>query len=68
MAVDVTTDKSFQAGVPVRLFDSGFALAQFAYDSMTADGKRFIFPLTQGATVAPSPFTVLMNWQVGLKR
>ena len=68
MAVDVTADKPFQAGVPMRLFDSGFAVLLFAYDGMAADGKRFLFPLQQGANSAPAPFTVMLNWQAGLKK
>jgi Tol biopolymer transport system component len=70
MAVDVNTDKSFQPGVPVRLFNSGLTVStnNNTYDSMTADGKRFIYPVSVGAGGAPEPFTVMMNWQAGLKR
>ena len=68
MVVDVTSDKSFQAGEPRRLFDSGFPLTQNSFHAMTPDGKRFLFALPQGADSARVPFTVMLNWQVGLKR
>jgi Tol biopolymer transport system component len=64
MAVDVISDNAFQAGVPKRLFDSGFVGGDYG---ITADGKRFLFPLPQGAE-AQTPFTVLLNWQGGVKK
>jgi hypothetical protein len=35
---------------------------------MTPDDKRFLFALPQGADSARVPFTVMLNWQAGLKR
>jgi len=69
MVVDVTSAKPFQTGVPRRLFDSGVPLDMLLYDGMTADGKRFIFPLQRtGDGSAHVPFMVMLNWQAGLKR
>ena len=64
-AVDVNTAKGFEAGVPQRL-----AVAPPVIGigwAMTRDTKRFLF-------VAPprvgdvAPFTVMLNWQAGLKK
>jgi hypothetical protein len=33
----------------------------------TADGKRFLFPVPADRT-AQTPFTVVLNWQAGLKK
>jgi hypothetical protein len=68
LAVDVTADKSFQTGVPRRLFDSGLPVVPDAYNGMTADASRFIFPISQGAGSALAPLTVMLNWQAGLKK
>lgn len=68
MAVDVIADKTFEAGVPRRLFESGFTGSPINSYGVTADGKRFLFPLQQASKSAPAPFTVLLNWQAGLKK
>ncbi|HSR06836.1 MAG TPA: protein kinase [Bryobacteraceae bacterium] len=66
MAVDVTADKTFQAGVPRRLFTAPQFL--FSY-SVSSDGKRFLFPAIGGAGAnAQTPFTVVTNWQAALKK
>lgn len=39
---------------------------QFAGD-VTTDGKRFVYPAPEGSN-APSPFTVVTNWQAVLKK
>ena len=65
MAVDVTTDKTFQAGVPKRLFSAQPALTSGI--DVTADGKQFVFAAPQGPST-PRPFTVVLNWRAGLKK
>ena len=64
-AVDVTTDKTFQAGVPKRLFSAPSVVAS-GFD-FTADGKQFLIAAQQGAGT-PAPFTVVLNWRAGLKK
>ena len=69
MAVKLTTGPVFQAGVPRILFQApatvpdSQGLTQWA---PSPDGKRFMFlvPETQGGV----PFTVVLNWQAGLKK
>jgi len=66
MAVDVTTDKAFQAGVPRRLFT--VPPINVAPD-VSADGKRFLYGAIGGSgTTAQTPFTVVLNWQAALKK
>jgi len=61
MAVEVTTDKAFQAGLPRRLFNSA--------PDVSADGKRFLYGAIGGSgTTAQTPFTVVLNWQAALKK
>jgi hypothetical protein len=69
MAVDVTTNPAFEAGVPKALFRAPPLLStsiSSAWD-VTADGKRFLFPAL-AAQSAQAPFTVVLNWQAGLKK
>lgn len=66
MAVDVTADKVFQAGVPRRLFNSEFTPEHLSTYGMTADGKRFLFAVPQSAGARTEPLTVVLNWQAGL--
>ena len=69
MAVNVMTRPVFQVGVPKFLFQAPprnpdeFGLTQWG---PSPDGKRFLFlvPETQGEV----PFTVVQNWQAGLKK
>jgi eukaryotic-like serine/threonine-protein kinase len=65
MAVDVTTNQTFQAGLPRELF----GLALLSAPDVTADGKRFMIQALEGtgATTQP-PFTVVLNWQAALKK
>jgi hypothetical protein len=64
MAVAINTDKAFQAEAPRRLFDITGWLTR---PDVTADGKRFLFGLPEGANVQ-TPFMVVLNWQAALKR
>ena len=63
-AVDVTTDKVFQAGIPKRLFNT--PPIQTAPD-VAADGQRFLYVALEG-TNNQTPFTIVLNWQAGLKK
>lgn len=62
---------SFEAGVPVPLFDVASVPAntrRYSYQP-TADGRRFLLsaPATGEDSQAP-PITVELNWQAGLKK
>jgi hypothetical protein len=68
MAVDIDTSKEFQAGAPRRLFTAPLQLLTTGWDwDLSPDGKRFQFvaPPNTGRTI---PFTVVLNWQAGLKK
>jgi Tol biopolymer transport system component len=60
MAVDITTGSEFRAGKPQRL-----GIPQFEGAWGTPDGKRF---LVQAPDDKPQPYTVVLNWQAGLKK
>lgn len=61
MSVEVVTNPSFRAGSPRPL---GVIANTLAWDS-TPDGKRFVVPTAQDVA---QPYTVLLNWQAGLKQ
>jgi dipeptidyl aminopeptidase/acylaminoacyl peptidase len=68
MAVDVSLQPVFQArGVPKFLFD--FPPGPNAYD-VSADGQRFVKLTVASANpdASPSPITIVLNWQAGLKK
>jgi serine/threonine protein kinase/Tol biopolymer transport system component len=72
MAVDVTTNPAFKAGIPKALFPApiwGPPMFVTRYD-VTADGKKFLIntlrPEATGA--ASTPITVVLDWQAGLKK
>ncbi len=64
MAVDVNSTGVFQAGIPKPLFK---VTAGLLYWDVTSDGKRFLMPAPSGSN-ASAPFTVVLNWQAGLKK
>jgi eukaryotic-like serine/threonine-protein kinase len=68
MAVEIATTPVFRAGVPKALFQTqGNAVSMIQYSwEPSPDGKRFLFvtPAEQGTV----PFTVVLNWQAGLKK
>jgi eukaryotic-like serine/threonine-protein kinase len=66
MAVEVTTNPVFQAGAAKLLFQAPQQTSVTVGD-YTVDGKRFLFLAPAGQT-APAPFTVVLNWQAGLKK
>ena len=68
LAVEIATSPAFRAGNPQALGDFAFssvtAVAGSQWDS-AADGRRF---LGRGTANGTQPFTVMMNWQAGLKK
>ena len=62
MAVDVSTAKVFERGVPRRLF----TLSLLSRGDVSGDGKRFLY--TSPEITASSPFVVVTNWQARLRR
>jgi Tol biopolymer transport system component len=66
MAVEVTTNPVFQAGTAKLLFQAPQQPSVTVGD-YTVDGKRFLFLAPEGQT-AQAPFTVVLNWQAGLKK
>jgi Tol biopolymer transport system component len=67
LSVDVNgSGAGFQMGTPQQLFR---APGNNGWD-VTGDGKRFLMITTpnQGVQTAPTPITVVLNWQAGLKK
>ena len=67
MSVDVTgSGAGFQMGTPKQLFQSP---PNNGWD-VTGDGKRFMMIVApnQGVQAAPTPITVVLNWQADLKK
>jgi len=66
MAVPVTADSVFQHGEPKALFKLP-PTATLA--DVMPDGNRFLVTLVTDTTQSSSPpFTVVLNWQAGLKK
>lgn len=71
MTVDLNAGAtSFERGTPQPLFDSlsdvsGFFSMGYA---PSADGKRFLMPVRQGADDGVAALTVVVNWLVSVKR
>jgi eukaryotic-like serine/threonine-protein kinase len=70
MAVKITMQPVFRAEVPGPLFQTPPASSLSGYGEswdVTRDGKRFLFlaPIEQAEQ---TPFTVVLNWQAGLKK
>jgi eukaryotic-like serine/threonine-protein kinase len=64
MAVDINTSGLFQAGTPKALFKAPIGVV---FWEVSSDGKRFLMP-APSASGANRPFTVVLNWQAGLKK
>ena len=66
MAVEISANPAFSAGVPKSLFQAPrypSFISENHWD-VTRDGKRFLF----AAQSTQAPFTVVLNWQAGLKK
>jgi hypothetical protein len=69
MAVDISTSPQFRPLGAHALFTAPVILITTdtqRYD-VAADGKRFLFN-TDATEIAPSPITVVLNWETGLKK
>jgi eukaryotic-like serine/threonine-protein kinase len=66
MEVPVTLNPTFQAGTPEFLFQVPPQPGRWT-GMYTADGKHFLFPVPEDQS-AQAPFTVILNWQAGLKQ
>ena len=64
MAVEISTDKTFQAGTPRRLFP---LVGTYTAPDVAPDGKRFLMAAPEGSNTQ-TPMTVVLNWQAGLKK
>jgi len=65
MAVEIATNPVFRHGKPQPV---GPLVLQGPYSGAwdsTADGRRFLAP---AAKSGPEPFTVVLNWQTGLRK
>jgi Tol biopolymer transport system component/predicted Ser/Thr protein kinase len=62
MAVDIATTPEFKPGKPHPLGMPPLLPPRNA----TADGQRFLMPVPKSSQ--PEPYTVVMNWQAGLKK
>jgi eukaryotic-like serine/threonine-protein kinase len=66
MAVEISANPAFSAGVPKALFQAP-RYPSFVSENhwdVTRDGKRYLF----AAQSTQAPFTVVVNWQAGLKK
>jgi hypothetical protein len=74
MSVEVDGSNGvFQSGIPKPLFKPKGVTQQsndLAYWDASSDGKKFIFAASSSAsaTAPPPRFTVVLNWQAGLKK
>ena len=66
MAVEVTLEPSFSAGIPEVLFDTGEAWRNRRYD-VTPDGNRFLLVEPVEAPGVES-LTLVQNWTSELER
>jgi Tol biopolymer transport system component len=72
MVVEIAADTVFHSGTPKPLFPAPLnpgrlsAPLPLSWD-VTSDGNRFLFP-TPAVERTPAPFTVVLNWQSGLKK
>ena len=74
MAVDVTTNPTFRAGIPKVLFPApiwgGGSVQNVTRYDVTADGKKFLINTvaSEDGASAVTPITVVLNWEALLKR
>jgi hypothetical protein len=70
MAVDISANPSFQAGIPKPLFNAAI-ITQTAYGNLqvTPDGKRFLTTASAQQNATENPVTlVVLNWPSLLKK
>jgi hypothetical protein len=66
MAVPVKVGPPFEPGVAVPLFETR-VVGFFPYD-VSADGRFLLYTPSEAEAAAPSPVTIVLNWQAALKR
>jgi len=66
MAVSVKLGPPFEPGVAVPLFETR-VVGFFPYD-VSADGRFLLYTPSEAEAAAPSPVTIVLNWQAELKR
>ena len=64
MAAEIATNPAFRAGKPQPLGPLLTPGTGWVWDA-AADGKRFLVAAPKGG---PEPYTVVLNWQAGLKK
>jgi len=67
IAVEVTTNPAFQAGVPTGLFQAPATATTATRWDVTGDGKRFLF-VARAIQPTQTPFTVVLNWPSLLRK
>jgi hypothetical protein len=67
MAVEVHTGATFQASVPMPLFETRISFASRHF-TVTGDGRRLLVPTPTGEARSSTPATVVLNWTAGIKR
>jgi eukaryotic-like serine/threonine-protein kinase len=65
MAVDIDTNKGFQAGPPKRLFNVPPPFLNVGWD-LAPDGRFLFIAAPSGGR--PAPFTVVVNWAAALRK
>ena len=73
MAVEVTLNPTFKAGIPRELFftpiSGGAGMLNAGRYDVTPDGQRFLINTAAAeSAAASSPITVVLNWQAELKQ
>jgi Tol biopolymer transport system component len=72
MAVEVSANPVFKAGIPKALFAvsvwAGASTRNVTRYDVTADGKKFLISVPLAAAGAPAPITVVLNWTALLKK
>jgi Tol biopolymer transport system component len=63
MAVEIRTDRGFEAGVPRKLFETPLGTGS----DVTGDGQRFLINMPHGENPV-TPATVVLNWTAAGKR
>ncbi len=68
MAASISSEGGLTAGVPALLFNTRITLSAATSQYVpAADGQRFLV-ITQEGDSAPSPLTLVLNWDAELKR
>jgi Tol biopolymer transport system component len=69
MAVDISANPSFQAGIPKPLFNAAIdTVTNYGNLQVTPDGKRFLTTAPTQQNVSENPVTVVLNWPSLLKK